>query len=71
MVISHPLSGKKALYVNPAFTVQVIGVGEDESRELRATLYKHVSTGRTFHHRFKWERAPSQCGIAGQHGTGH
>jgi taurine dioxygenase len=56
MVISHPLSGKKALYVNPAFTVKVIGVSEDESRELLATLYRHVSTGRAFHHRFKWER---------------
>lgn len=56
MVISHPLSGKKALYVNPAFTVKVIGVSEDESRELLTTLYKHVSTERAFHQRFKWER---------------
>lgn len=56
MVITHPLSGKKALYVNPAFTVKVIGVTQSESRKLLAALYRHVPTSRDCHHRFKWAR---------------
>jgi taurine dioxygenase len=34
MVICHPISGHKALYVNPDFTVRIDGLPEDESREL-------------------------------------
>ncbi|MEP1143411.1 MAG: TauD/TfdA family dioxygenase [Henriciella sp.] len=55
MVVTHPLSGKKALYVNPAFTVNVVGMNESESEELLAALYTHVYAGNAFHQRFKWE----------------
>ena len=55
MVVTHPLSGKKALYVNPAFTVKVVGMSEGESKELLSALYTHVFAGNAFHHRFKWE----------------
>lgn len=55
MVITHPLSGKKALYVNPAFTVNVVGMSQSESDELLSALYTHVFSGSTFHQRFKWE----------------
>lgn len=55
MVVTHPLSGKKALYVNPAFTVNVVGMSEGESKELLSALYAHVFAGSAFHHCFKWE----------------
>lgn len=55
IVISHPLSGKKALYVNPAFTREVVGMDKAESDELLADLYAHVFKGNDFHHRFKWQ----------------
>lgn len=55
MVITHPLSGKKALYVNPAFTREVVGVEKSESDELLNALYTHVFTSHDLHHRFKWE----------------
>lgn len=55
IVITHPLSGKKALYVNPAFTREVVGLDKAESDELLADLYAHVFKGHDFHHRFKWE----------------
>ncbi len=55
IVISHPLSGKKALYVNPAFTREVVGMEKSESDELLSDLYTHVFTGHDFHHRFQWK----------------
>ncbi len=55
IVITHPLSGKKALYVNPAFTREIVGLEKNESDELLAELYAHVFKGHDFHHRFKWE----------------
>lgn len=55
IVITHPLSGKKALYVNPAFTREVIGLSKSESDELLSDLYTHVFTGHDFHHRFQWQ----------------
>lgn len=55
LVITHPLSGKKALYVNPAFTREVVGMEKSESDALLSELYTHVFTGHGFHHRFKWE----------------
>lgn len=55
LVIQHPLSGKKALYVNPAFTREVVGLEKSESDELLSDLYAHVFSGHNFHHRFKWE----------------
>ncbi|MEM7328812.1 MAG: TauD/TfdA family dioxygenase [Pseudomonadota bacterium] len=54
IVITHPLSGKKALYVNPAFTREIVGLGKQESDELLSELYTHVFTGQDFHHRFQW-----------------
>ena len=55
IVITHPLSGKKALYVNPAFTREVVGMDKAESDALLAELYTHVFSGRDFHHRFQWQ----------------
>ncbi len=42
VVITHPLSGKKALYVNLAYTTKIVGMPEAESRELLAELFVHA-----------------------------
>ncbi len=53
VVITHPLSGKKALYVNPAFTIRFEGQTREESHPLLSQLFAHCYSG-DFHHRFSW-----------------
>jgi taurine dioxygenase len=54
VVIAHPLSGRRALYVNPAFTVRFEGMSKEESKPLLDRLYAHCIAGSDFHHRFRW-----------------
>ena len=42
IVITHPISGKKALYVNPAFTIGIEGMPQKEATELLQQLYAHA-----------------------------
>lgn len=42
IVITHPLSGKKALYVNPAFTVGIEGMESEAAGGLLSRLYAHA-----------------------------
>jgi taurine dioxygenase len=42
VVITHPESGRRALYVNPAFTLQFEGWTADESRPLLEYLYRQA-----------------------------
>lgn len=53
IIISHPISGKKALYVNPEFTVGIEGWKDNESKPLLEMLYGHAARPE-FTHRFKW-----------------
>lgn len=53
VVITHPLSGKKALYVNPAFTTRIEGYGDEASNALLMRLYAHAMKP-DHAHRFKW-----------------
>jgi taurine dioxygenase len=54
IVIAHPLSGKKALYVNPAFTIGIVGMEHGEAMKLLHSLYDHACHP-DFVHRFEWE----------------
>lgn len=54
IVITHPLSGKKALYVNPAFTTGIVGMDEEAGRDLLQKLYAHAMKHEHMH-QFKWE----------------
>jgi taurine dioxygenase len=53
VVICHPLSGKKALYVNPAFTTRIAGYTDEKSSALLMRLYSHAMNPERAH-RFKW-----------------
>ena len=54
VVRTHPFNGRKSLYVNEGFTVGVVGMPKDESDELLAALYKHVTDER-FMYRHQWQ----------------
>jgi taurine dioxygenase len=54
VVIKHPESGRKALYVNPNFTVRIDGWTDEESAALLSYLYKHAARPE-FTVRFRWQ----------------
>lgn len=54
VVIKHPLSGRKALYVNPQFTLRFEGWSEAESRPLLDYLYELARDGKDVC-QFHWE----------------
>ena len=54
VVITHPDSGRKALYVNPGFTLHFDGWSADESRPLLDYLYRHAAKP-DFCCRFAWQ----------------
>lgn len=54
IVIKHPISGKKALYVNPGFTIGIEGWKAEESKPLLDYLYQHASR-QEFQYRFQWQ----------------
>lgn len=54
VVITHPLSGKKALYVNPAFTVRISGMDDERSADLLMRLYA-LAMKQDHAYRFRWQ----------------
>jgi len=54
VIITHPISGRKALYVNPQFTVQFEGWTKEESQPLLQYLYQHGAQPH-FTCRIRWE----------------
>jgi len=55
LVRTHPESGRKALYVNPVYTYYVVGLPEQDSRQLLGELYGHMLQER-FIYRHRWQR---------------
>jgi len=54
MVRTHPVSGRKCLYVNPIFTERVDGLSKAESDDLLKRLYQEIEIPE-YQVRFKWE----------------
>merc|ERR1711920_1098737 len=53
VVQTHPATGKKYLFINPSFTVHVLGMGAAASRRLLNYLFD-FATQPQFQVRFKW-----------------
>ena len=53
VIIKHPISGKKSLYVNPGFTLHFEGWSEAESKPLLDYLYAQASKPENTY-RFQW-----------------
>jgi sulfonate dioxygenase len=54
LVRTHPVTGEKALFVNPQFTRKIIGYKKEESDFLLNFLYDHIAKGQDFQARVKW-----------------
>ncbi|MBV9826631.1 MAG: TauD/TfdA family dioxygenase [Alphaproteobacteria bacterium] len=54
IVRTHPVSGRKALYVNETFTTHIDGLPEEESRAILSFLYHHAAQP-AFQVRFRWQ----------------
>ncbi|MGI9353402.1 MAG: TauD/TfdA dioxygenase family protein [Rhizobiaceae bacterium] len=68
VIITHPLSGKKCLYVNADFTTHFEGWTKEESQPLLNQLYSHCSRA-DFTCRIRWE--PGTLGIWDNRATQH
>lgn len=54
VIRTHPVTGKKGIYVNPVFTQFIVGIPEDESKAILEFLYAH-NKKEEFVCRFSWE----------------
>ncbi len=54
VIRTHPVSGRKALYVNGGFTTRIKQLKRPESDAVLQFLYRHVETPE-FHCRFRWQ----------------
>lgn len=68
VVITHPLSGRKSLYVNPGFTLRFDGWTAEESAPLLNYLYQHISRPE-FTYRLQW--APGTLAFWDNRATWH
>lgn len=55
LVITHPDSGRKALFVNRGYTAQIVGMSKSESDALLAFLFQH-STAPELVYRHSWRK---------------
>jgi taurine dioxygenase len=54
VIRTHPVTGKKLLFVNRGFTTRIVQLKRDESAAILEMLYRHIETPE-LHCRFKWQ----------------
>ncbi|KAM0746017.1 alpha-ketoglutarate-dependent sulfonate dioxygenase [Meredithblackwellia eburnea MCA 4105] len=55
LVRTHPVTGEKALFVNPVFSRRIVGLKVEESDALLNFLYDHIAKGTDFQTRVRWK----------------
>ena len=55
VIRTHPVTGKKALFVNSFFTSHIVELSRAESDAMLAFLFRHIETPE-FACRFRWEK---------------
>ncbi len=55
VVRTHPVTGRRALFVNRSFTTRILGVNKIESQNLLRMLLEHCEQS-NFQARFRWEK---------------
>jgi taurine dioxygenase len=55
LIVRHPYTGRKLLFVNTGFTTRIPQLTRRESDALLNLLFEHVAHGLTFQARFRWE----------------
>ncbi|CEQ41513.1 SPOSA6832_03241 [Sporobolomyces salmonicolor] len=55
LVRRHPVTGEKALFVNPQFSRRIVGLKKEESDAILGLLYKHIAQGVDFQTRVRWK----------------
>lgn len=68
VVIKHPISGRRALYVNPGFTIGIHGWSDEESKPFLEMLYKHAARPE---HTFRFNWAPGSLAFWDNRATWH
>ena len=56
VVRTHPVTKRKGLYVNSAFTTRIMELSRHESQDVLQMLHNHIARGVDFQCRFRWER---------------
>ncbi|GGC28559.1 taurine dioxygenase [Siccirubricoccus deserti] len=54
VIRTHPVTGRRALYVNRGFTTRILGIPPDESEGILRYLYEHMENP-LFQCRFRWQ----------------
>lgn len=54
VIRTHPVTGEKAIYVNPQFTRYIVGFKQEESQYLLKFLYDHIALSQDLQCRVKW-----------------
>ena len=60
IVRTHPVTGRKALFVNRGFTTRIVQLARSESNAILEMLYRHTETPE-LHCRFRWQANSIAC----------
>ena len=55
IIRTHPETGRKAIYVNRAFTTNIVDINEYESQTILNMIFTHIEDV-NFQIRFRWEK---------------